>query len=115
MGNLYLYLFSWLNIARNSKVSKTKQFYEKTTVEDDYFVNIFVLKILLPPAVCYRVTDPEVPHYGEPPTSVWRRYSEFELLRSYLEVTYPAIVVPPLPEKRASVVLCFHCMLCVDH
>ena len=47
-----------------------------------------------------RVTDPEMPLYGEPPTGVWRRYSEFELLRSYLDVTFPAIVVPPLPEKR---------------
>lgn len=36
------------------------------------------------------------------PDSLWRRYSEFELLRSYLVVTYPYIVVPPLPEKRVS-------------
>lgn len=34
------------------------------------------------------------------PDSLWRRYSEFELLRNYLLVTYPYIVVPPLPEKR---------------
>ncbi|XP_032444917.1 sorting nexin-4-like isoform X4 [Xiphophorus hellerii] len=37
-----------------------------------------------------------------PPDSLWRRYSEFELLRNYLIVTYPYIVVPPLPEKRSS-------------
>lgn len=36
------------------------------------------------------------------PDSLWRRYSEFELLRNYLLVTYPFIVVPPLPEKRVS-------------
>ncbi|XP_054204241.1 sorting nexin-4 isoform X1 [Homo sapiens] len=36
--------------------------------------------------------------------SLWRRYSEFELLRSYLLVYYPHIVVPPLPEKRAEFV-----------
>ncbi|KAK3543260.1 hypothetical protein QTP70_014080 [Hemibagrus guttatus] len=36
--------------------------------------------------------------------SLWRRYSEFELLRNYLLVTYPFIVVPPLPEKRAEFV-----------
>ncbi|KAI1237327.1 hypothetical protein IHE44_0014592 [Lamprotornis superbus] len=35
-----------------------------------------------------------------PVESLWRRYSEFELLRNYLSVTYPHIVVPPLPEKR---------------
>ncbi|XP_027899422.1 sorting nexin-4-like isoform X2 [Xiphophorus couchianus] len=39
-----------------------------------------------------------------PPDSLWRRYSEFELLRNYLIVTYPYIVVPPLPEKRAEFV-----------
>ncbi|XP_062908494.1 sorting nexin-4 [Mobula hypostoma] len=38
------------------------------------------------------------------PDSLWRRYSEFELLRSYLVVAYPSIVVPPLPEKRAEFV-----------
>ncbi|XP_071497759.1 sorting nexin-4-like isoform X3 [Diadema antillarum] len=33
-------------------------------------------------------------------SSLWRRYSEFELLRNYLVVTFPHVVVPPLPEKR---------------
>lgn len=49
-----------------------------------------------------KVTDPEMPNYGEPPSSSWRRYSEFELLRNYLEIMYPTIVVPPLPEKRVT-------------
>lgn len=35
-------------------------------------------------------------------TSLWRRYSEFELLRNYLVVTYPSVIIPPLPEKRAN-------------
>ncbi|KAM3916617.1 LOW QUALITY PROTEIN: sorting nexin-4 [Leptodactylus fuscus] len=35
---------------------------------------------------------------------LWRRYSEFELLRNFLSVTYPFVVVPPLPEKRAEFV-----------
>uniref|UniRef100_A0A3Q2QAX0 Sorting nexin 4 n=1 Tax=Fundulus heteroclitus TaxID=8078 RepID=A0A3Q2QAX0_FUNHE len=39
-----------------------------------------------------------------PPDSLWRRYSEFELLRNYLIIAYPYIVVPPLPEKRAEFV-----------
>ncbi|XP_028846081.1 sorting nexin-4 isoform X1 [Denticeps clupeoides] len=38
------------------------------------------------------------------PDSLWRRYSEFEILRNYLLVTYPFVVVPPLPEKRAEFV-----------
>lgn len=37
------------------------------------------------------------------PDTLWRRYSEFELLRTYLLVTYPYIIIPPLPEKRVSV------------
>ncbi|KAM3861854.1 sorting nexin-4-like [Diretmus argenteus] len=47
-----------------------------------------------------------VPEGGSPaaPDSLWRRYSEFELLRTYLLVTFPYIVVPPLPEKRAEFV-----------
>ncbi|KAF7987301.1 hypothetical protein HCN44_003063 [Aphidius gifuensis] len=33
-------------------------------------------------------------------SSLWRRYTEFEMLRSYLEVTYPFVVLPSLPEKK---------------
>ncbi|XP_043930950.1 sorting nexin-4 isoform X2 [Protopterus annectens] len=36
--------------------------------------------------------------------SLWRRYSEFELQRNYFLVTYPYVIVPPLPEKRAEFV-----------
>ncbi|KAJ1527519.1 hypothetical protein ONE63_007490 [Megalurothrips usitatus] len=32
--------------------------------------------------------------------SLWRRYTEFEILHSYLSAVYPYIVLPPLPEKR---------------
>uniref|UniRef100_A0A3Q2P4S4 Sorting nexin 4 n=1 Tax=Fundulus heteroclitus TaxID=8078 RepID=A0A3Q2P4S4_FUNHE len=38
------------------------------------------------------------------PDTLWRRYSEFELLRTYLLVTYPYVIIPPLPEKRAEFV-----------
>ncbi|TNN22189.1 Sorting nexin-4 [Liparis tanakae] len=41
---------------------------------------------------------------NQAPDSLWRRYSEFELLRNYLLVTYPYVVVPPLPEKRWALV-----------
>ncbi|KAL5510784.1 hypothetical protein EMCRGX_G006385 [Ephydatia muelleri] len=30
---------------------------------------------------------------------VWRRYTEFELLKHFLGTVYPYIIVPPLPEK----------------
>lgn len=50
----------------------------------------------------YRITDTTVKCKGDGTTSLWRRYSEFELLRNYLEITYPALVVPPLPEKKVN-------------
>lgn len=31
---------------------------------------------------------------------VWRRFSDFEQLRKYLEVTYPSALIAPLPDKR---------------
>uniref|UniRef100_A0A8C3AXG5 Sorting nexin 4 n=1 Tax=Cyclopterus lumpus TaxID=8103 RepID=A0A8C3AXG5_CYCLU len=48
----------------------------------------------------------QIPEGGTPttPDTLWRRYSEFELLRTYLLVTYPYIIIPPLPEKRAEFV-----------
>lgn len=36
--------------------------------------------------------------------NIWRRYSEFELIKDYLQSTYPWVVIPPLPEKKASTV-----------
>ncbi|KAE8281565.1 Sorting nexin-4 [Larimichthys crocea] len=51
-----------------------------------------------------RPMDAVVEGRNPAPDALWRRYSEFELLRNYLIVTYPYIVVPPLPEKRAEFV-----------
>lgn len=41
------------------------------------------------------------------PSSLWRRYSEFEMLRNYLVVTFPYVIVPPLPEKRVNLIVVF--------
>uniref|UniRef100_A0A8C5H4P7 Sorting nexin-4-like n=1 Tax=Gouania willdenowi TaxID=441366 RepID=A0A8C5H4P7_GOUWI len=51
-----------------------------------------------------RLTDSGPDGRNPAPDCLWRRYSEFELLRSYLMVTYPFVVAPPLPEKRAEFV-----------
>lgn len=48
----------------------------------------------------YRVTDPDFKNALTRISSLWRRYTEFELLRAYLEISYPYIVLPPLPEKK---------------
>ncbi|XP_049770693.1 sorting nexin-4-like isoform X2 [Schistocerca cancellata] len=47
-----------------------------------------------------KVTDPDWNGAYSRISSVWRRYSEFVLLRTYLELEYPYIVLPPLPEKK---------------
>lgn len=49
-----------------------------------------------------RITDNSLACKGDGTTSLWRRYNEFELLRNYLECIYPALVIPPLPEKKPS-------------
>ncbi|CAN9508029.1 unnamed protein product [Ophioblennius macclurei] len=51
-----------------------------------------------------RPMDEVTEGHNPAPDSLWRRYSEFELLRNYLIITYPYVVVPPLPEKRAEFV-----------
>ncbi|KYO18154.1 sorting nexin-4 isoform B [Alligator mississippiensis] len=51
-----------------------------------------------------RAVESQTEGQCSPVDSLWRRYSEFELLRNYLLVTFPHIVVPPLPEKRAEFV-----------
>ncbi|CAK9305006.1 unnamed protein product [Gordionus sp. m RMFG-2023] len=35
-------------------------------------------------------------------TTVWRRYSDFEILREYLISSYPFLLIPPLPDKRVN-------------
>ncbi|XP_066138217.1 sorting nexin-4-like [Euwallacea fornicatus] len=47
-----------------------------------------------------RLINPAFEKKIEKHSTVWRRYTEFEQLHSYLEITYPYIVLPPLPEKR---------------
>jgi len=62
-------------------------------------------EILKEPFVVYLVESrPLENHLGsEPGCALWRRYSEFELLRNFLLANYPYIVLPPLPEKRINV------------
>lgn len=47
-----------------------------------------------------KVTDPNFENAPMKVSSLWRRYTEFELLRAYLEISYPYVVLPPLPEKK---------------
>ncbi|XP_045493821.1 sorting nexin-4-like isoform X2 [Colias croceus] len=47
-----------------------------------------------------KVTDPEYKLVQSKISMIWRRYTEFEQIHDYLQVTYPHVVIPPLPEKR---------------
>lgn len=74
-----------------------------------YMVNIFFwLYIWFKFYLVYRITDKNIKYNGDGTSSLWRRYSEFELLQNYLSITYPYIVVPPLPEKKVSTFICTH-------
>ncbi|KAL4711672.1 hypothetical protein ACJJTC_003439 [Scirpophaga incertulas] len=59
-------------------------------VRDHYTVYLIDLK----------VTDPEYTLVQSKISTIWRRYTEFEQIHDYLQVTYPHVVIPPLPEKR---------------
>ncbi|BFZ06298.1 hypothetical protein BsWGS_09337 [Bradybaena similaris] len=70
---------------------------EKKTIASMKMQDTFVVYLIET-----RVTDENMQGYGEGATSVWRRYNEFELLRNYLDVTFPSVIIPPLPEKKAT-------------
>ncbi|KAI0240550.1 Sorting nexin-4 [Lamellibrachia satsuma] len=84
------HLLQWMEVSVTEPEKRTGT--SSVAMQDTYTVYLVETK----------VTDREMPGYGDPPSSIWRRYNEFELLRTYLEVMYPATVVPPLPEKRVS-------------
>lgn len=47
-----------------------------------------------------KVTDTDYKIVQSKISTIWRRYTEFEQIHDYLQVTYPHVVIPPLPEKR---------------
>ncbi|KAG7308025.1 hypothetical protein JYU34_006663 [Plutella xylostella] len=59
-------------------------------VRDHYTVYLIDLK----------VTDPEYKTIQPKINTLWRRYTEFEQIHDYLQIKYPHVVIPPLPEKR---------------
>lgn len=83
MVNFFIWLYAWLTF---------------------FSCCIYGLNFIL----VYRITDKNIKYNGDGTSSLWRRYSEFELLQNYLSITYPYIVVPPLPEKKVSTFICTH-------
>lgn len=84
-------LLQWMEI---SVAEPEKRVVTSMKVQDTFIVYL----------VETRITDKNIKYNGDGTSSLWRRYSEFELLQNYLSITYPYIVVPPLPEKKASYV-----------
>ncbi|XP_048730401.2 sorting nexin-4-like isoform X2 [Ostrea edulis] len=82
-------LLQWMEI---SVAEPEKRVVTSMKVQDTFIVYL----------VETRITDKNIKYNGDGTSSLWRRYSEFELLQNYLSITYPYTVVPPLPEKKAS-------------
>ncbi|CAB3236678.1 unnamed protein product [Arctia plantaginis] len=59
-------------------------------VRDHYTVYLIDLKVT---DVDYKLVQSKI-------STIWRRYTEFEQIHDYLQVTYPHVIIPPLPEKR---------------
>jgi len=93
-------LSSWLKIA----VKEPTRRITTTLKIQDTFVEYMVETKIHDKSKVFRdwlEADQDAESFPEVLT-VWRRYSEFDLLKDYLLVTYPFIVVPPLPEKRTN-------------
>ncbi|XP_064644457.1 sorting nexin-4-like isoform X2 [Lineus longissimus] len=88
-GRKYKYLRQWMDI---TLTEPEKRIGTSMKLQETFIVYL----------VETRVKDPTMKFIGEPTCALWRRYSEFELLRNYLDIMYPSIIVPPLPEKRMS-------------
>lgn len=93
---------------RSILLKQTLIYFQKIHLKIDkfWYIKLFTLFTHLPPSqvnciyLVYRVTDPEYKLVQSKISTIWRRYTEFEQIHDYLQVTYPHVVIPPLPEKR---------------
>ena len=93
-------LNSWLNVAVKEPTRKTTT---TLKITDTYVAYLVETKIQDRSKIFSGWLDEETDNDSFPEVlNVWRRYSEFDLLRDYLLVTYPSVVLPPLPEKRTT-------------
>ena len=93
-------LNSWLKVAVKEPTRKTTT---TLKITDTYVAYLVETKIQDRSKIFSGWLDEETDNDSFPEVlNVWRRYSEFDLLRDYLLVTYPSVVLPPLPEKRTT-------------
>lgn len=93
-------LNSWLKVAVKEPTRKTTT---TLKITDTYVAYLVETKIQDRSKIFSGWLDEETDNDSFPEVlNVWRRYSEFDLLRDYLLVTFPSIVLPPLPEKRTT-------------
>uniref|UniRef100_A0A8C8GBI6 PX domain-containing protein n=1 Tax=Oncorhynchus tshawytscha TaxID=74940 RepID=A0A8C8GBI6_ONCTS len=96
--NTMVEIEKWTSLLRKMEISVGEA--EKRTGKNTVNMQEIYTVYLIETRPVDAVTEGIIPA----PDSLWRRYSEFELLRNYLLVTYPFVVVAPLPEKRAEIV-----------
>nr|XP_046219288.1 sorting nexin-4 isoform X1 [Oncorhynchus gorbuscha] len=96
--NTMVEIEKWTSVLRKMEISVGEA--EKRTGKNTVNMQEIYTVYLIETRPVDAVTEGIIPA----PDSLWRRYSEFELLRNYLLVTYPFVVVAPLPEKRAEIV-----------
>ncbi|XP_014029243.1 sorting nexin-4 isoform X1 [Salmo salar] len=96
--NTMVEIEKWTSLLRKMEISVGEA--EKRTGKNTVNMQEIYTVYLIETRPVDAVTEGIIPA----PDSLWRRYSEFELLRNYMLVTYPFVVVAPLPEKRAEIV-----------
>lgn len=94
-------LNSWLKVAVKEPTRKTTT---TLKIQDSYVAYLVETKIQDRSKIFSGWLDAEQSDHDSFPEvlNVWKRYSEFDLLRDYLLVTFPSVVLPPLPEKRTT-------------
>lgn len=86
---------------RNNGALNIREHYTVYLIETKWvFSTVWSLDSCNHQLIVWRLLNPLFEHLLCPHSTIWRRYTEFEQLRSYLEISYPYIVLPPLPEKQ---------------
>lgn len=93
-------LSKWLKISVKEPTRRNTT--TKIQLQDSYVVYLLETKVIDKSMIYRGWLDDDDPDAFPEVLTIWRRYSEFDLLRDYVMTTYPSLVVPPLPEKRTT-------------
>jgi len=95
-------LNSWLQVSVKESSRRTTT---SLKIQDSFVVYLVETKVLDQLKICPEWQEVPITVSGSDCAStslvvVWRRYSEFDLLRDYLLDAFPSVVIPSLPGKR---------------